>query len=205
MWKMMNCKQLHTACCYMKFFLLSFRQGVCYASILFDPENTDVQSWSNRSVWRWNGRRGAFEPYWIPRCNQDDDILLFRQPESRIQRLQELCLVLVDQCHVVIYSIESQEAFHIVHVHSNTSELLHTERGLHPAVPGGEGPSVPLKTPGEVVSRDAAVALVALPVDALVGQTHVCALTADVCLEVVPAQIEALSGQNLAQVLKACR
>lgn len=111
----------------------------------------------------------------------------------------------MDGCHGVIHTVESQEASCVVHINSDTGELLHIQRGFHVAVPGGEGAAVPLKTPGKVVSCDAAVALVALAVDALVGQTDVCALAADVRLKVVPPQIEALCCQNLAPVLKPLR
>lgn len=107
--------------------------------------------------------------------------------------------------HGVSHTVESQEASRVVHINPDTGELLHIQRGFHVAVPGGEGAAVPLETPGEVVSCDAAVALVALAVDALVGQTDVCALAADVCLKVVPPKIEALRCQNLAPVLEPLR
>lgn len=111
----------------------------------------------------------------------------------------------MDELNGFIYAVESQEASAIVHINPDTSELLHVQRGLHVAVPGGEGASVPLEAPGEVVSCDAAVALAALAVDALVGHTDVRSLPADVYLEVVPPQVEALCGQDLAPALKALR
>lgn len=111
----------------------------------------------------------------------------------------------MDELNGFIYAVESQEASAIVHINPDTSELLHVQRGLHVAVPGGEGASVPLEAPGEVVSCDAAVALAALAVDALVGHANVRSLPADVYLEVVPPQVEALCGQDLAPALKALR
>lgn len=111
----------------------------------------------------------------------------------------------MDERHGVLHAVEGQEAFRVVHVNPDPGELLHVQRGLHVAVPGGEGAAVPLETPGEVVPRDAAVALVALAVDALVGQTDVGALAADVGLEVPPTQIKTLRCQNLAPVLEALR
>lgn len=111
----------------------------------------------------------------------------------------------MDERHAVIHAVESQEASGVVHINPDPSELLHIQRGFHVAVPGGEGAAVPVKTPGEVVSCDAAVALIAFAVDALVGQTDVRALAADVCLKVVPPQIETLRRQNLAPVLKPLR
>lgn len=111
----------------------------------------------------------------------------------------------MDEGHGFIHTVESQQASGVVHINPDTSELVHIQRRLHVAVPGGEGAAVPLETPGEVVPRDAAVALVALTVDALVGHADVCALAADVCLKVVSPQVEALRCQNLAPVLKALR
>lgn len=111
----------------------------------------------------------------------------------------------MDERHGLIHAVESQEASGVVHVNPDTGELVHIQRRLHVAVPGGEGAAVPLKAPGEAVPRDAAVALVALAVDALVGHADVCALAADVRLEVVAAQVEALCRQNLAPVLEALR
>lgn len=111
----------------------------------------------------------------------------------------------MDERHGVLHAVESQQASGVVHVHPDPSELLHVQRRLHVTVPGREGASVPLEAPGEVVSRDAAVALVAFAVDALVGEADVRALAADVRLEVVAPQVEALCGQNLAPVLKPLR
>lgn len=70
-------------------------------------------------------------------------------------------------------------------------------------MPSREAATVPLETPGEVVPCDAAVALVAFAVDAFVSDTHVCALATNVSFKVVPPQVEALCGQDLAPVLKA--
>lgn len=111
----------------------------------------------------------------------------------------------MDERHPLLHPVESQPAFGVVHVNPDPGELLHVQRRFHVTVPGGEGASIPLQTPGEVVPRDAAVALASFAVDALVGQTHVCALAADVHLEVVAPQIEALSSQNLAPILKPLR
>lgn len=72
-------------------------------------------------------------------------------------------------------------------------------------MPGGEVTAIPLKAPGEAVPRDAAVALIALAVDALVREANMSAFTLDVCLKVVPAHVEALHSQNLTAVLKALR
>ena len=111
----------------------------------------------------------------------------------------------MDERHGVLHAVEGQEASRVVNVDADASELLHVEGRFHAAVPGGEGFTVPLQTPGEVVARDAAVALAALAVDALVGQAHVRPLAADVHLKVVAAHIEALRGQDLPPVLEALR
>lgn len=109
----------------------------------------------------------------------------------------------MDERHGFIYAIESQQASAVVHVDPDTGELFCVERHLHVTVPSREGAAVPLETPGEVVPSDAAVALVAFAVDAFVGEAYVCALSANISLKVVPPQVEALDGQDLAPVLKA--
>lgn len=111
----------------------------------------------------------------------------------------------MDERHGLVYAIESQQASAVVHVNPDTGELLRVQRRLHVAVPSGEGAAVPLETPGEVVPRDAAVALVAFAVDAFVSEAHVCALATNVGLKVVAPQVEALGAQHLAPVLKAFR
>lgn len=111
----------------------------------------------------------------------------------------------MDEHHSFIHPIESQQASGVVHINPDTSELLHIQRCLHVAVPGREGAAVPLETPGEVVPCDAAVALTAFAVDALVGHTNMSTLAADVCLKVVSSQVEAICCQNLTPVLKAFR
>lgn len=100
----------------------------------------------------------------------------------------------MDERHGVLHSIERQQTSCIVYVNPDTSKFLNAQRCLHVAVPGREGATVPLEAPGEVVSRDAAVALVAFAVDALVGQTDVRSFATDVHLEVVAPQVEALYG-----------
>lgn len=109
----------------------------------------------------------------------------------------------MDQRHGFIYAIESQQASAVVHVNPDTGDLFRVQRRLHVAVPSREAAAVPLETPGEVVPCDAAVALVAFAVDAFVSDAHVRALAANVGFKVVPPQVEALSGQDLAPVLKA--
>lgn len=109
----------------------------------------------------------------------------------------------MDQRHGFIYAIESQQASAVVHINPNAGELFRVQRCLHIAVPSREAAAIPLETPGEVVPCDAAVALIAFPVDALVSDAHVRAFTTNVCFKVVPPQVEALGGQDLAPVLKA--
>lgn len=109
----------------------------------------------------------------------------------------------MDERHGFVYAIESQQASAVVHVNPDTGELFRVERRLHITVPSGEGAAVPLETPGEVVPRDAAVALVAFAVDAFVSEADVRALAANVSFKVVPPQVEALGGQDLAPVLEA--
>lgn len=109
----------------------------------------------------------------------------------------------MDEGHVVLHVIESQDASRVVHVHADPRGFRNAERRLHAAVPCGEAPAVPLQTPGEVVSREAAVAVRTLAVDALVRQAHVSAVPFQIHLEVVPAQVEALDRQHLTTVLEA--
>lgn len=141
----------------------------------------------------------------IPRCHQGHNILLLRQPESRVKRLQELGLVLVDERHGFLNAIKSQKAFGVVYINADAGELLHVQRRFHIAVPGGECASVPLEAPGKVISGDAAVALVAFAVDALVRDADVRALTTDVHLKVMSSQVETLLSQDLAPALEALR
>lgn len=109
----------------------------------------------------------------------------------------------MDERHGFIHAVESQQASAVVHVNPDAGELFRVQRRLHVAVPSRERAAVPLETPGEVVPCDAAVALVALAVDALVGDANVRALAANVGFEVVPPQVEALGGQHLPPILKA--
>lgn len=111
----------------------------------------------------------------------------------------------MDERHGFIYAIEGQQASAVVHVNPDTGELFRVERRLHVTVPSGESAAVPLETPGEVVPSDAAVALVAFAVDAFVCEAYMCALAANISFKVVPPQVEALGGQDLAPVLKAFR
>lgn len=111
----------------------------------------------------------------------------------------------MQECHVFIHSIESQPALCVVQINPNSSELFHVQRGLHVGVPGRKGSSIPLDTPGEVISCDAAAARVALTLNTFVGQANVRALTTDVCLKVVAVQVEALRGQDLPAVLESIR
>lgn len=134
---------------------------------------------------------------------QQHHVLLLGEPESRIKRLQKLGLVLVDERHPVLHVIESQQAARIVHVDADAGGFGAAERRLHIAVPGGEAAAVPLQTPGEVVSGDAAVALRTLALDALVGQTHVRPFAPHVQLKVMASQVEALQRQHLLEVLEA--
>lgn len=60
-----------------------------------------------------------------------------------------------------------------------------------------------MQAPGEVVSGDAAAAVAAFALDALVGEAHVRALAADVRLKVMAAQVETLHRQHLPPVLEA--
>lgn len=111
----------------------------------------------------------------------------------------------MDQGHDIVHAVECQTAAVVVHVHADSRRLRYTQWRLHIAVPGCEVASIPLQAPGEVVARDATVALLALTFDALVGQSHVCSLAADVHLKVVTAHVEALCGQHLPPVLEAFR
>lgn len=95
----------------------------------------------------------------------------------------------MDERHGFLNPIKRQQAFGVVHINANAGELLHVQRCFHVAVPGGEGASIPLKAPGKVISGDAAVALAALAVDALVGDADVRALATDVHLKVMSPQI----------------
>lgn len=139
----------------------------------------------------------------LSRRHQENDALLFGQPERGVQRLMELCHILVDERHGVSHPIESQEALRVVHINPNTVELFHIQGSFHIAVPGGKCAAITLEAPGGAVPRDAAVALVALAGNALVGEAHMYAIALNVHLKVVPAHVEALHGQNLAPFLKA--
>lgn len=111
----------------------------------------------------------------------------------------------MDERHGFLNAIKSQKAFGVVHVNADAGELLHVQRRFHAAVPGGEGASVPLEAPGEVISGDTAVAIAALAVDALVRDAHVRALAADVHLKVMASQVDTLLSQDLAPALEALR
>lgn len=111
----------------------------------------------------------------------------------------------MDERHGFLNAIKSQKAFSVVHINADAGELLHVQRRLHVAVPGGEGASIPLEAPGKVVSGDAAVALAALAVDALVRDADVRALATDVHLKIMPSQVETLLSQDLAPTLEALR
>lgn len=148
-------------------------------------------------------RRGCQRSSWFWFWFQKHDALLLGKPEGRVKRLQKLSLVLVDERHVVFHVVESQHAAGIIHVDPDPRGFGAAERRLHIAVPRGEAASVPLHTPGEVVSRDAAVALGPLAVDALVGQADVSAFSSHIHLEIVAAQVEAVHRQHLLEVLEA--
>lgn len=111
----------------------------------------------------------------------------------------------MDERHGFLNAIKSQKAFGVVHINADAGELLHVQRRLHVAVPGGEGASIPLEAPGKVVPCDTAVALAALAVDALVRDADVRAFATDVRLKIMSSQVETLLSQDLAPTLEALR
>ena len=109
----------------------------------------------------------------------------------------------MEQLHTTTHVIERHRAFVEVHVQADSFDLGNLQRRLHTSVPGKEAPAVPPHAPGEVVPGDAAGAVLALPIDALVCDPHVRALPAQLYLNVVPPRVNALRGQRLPPVLKA--
>lgn len=92
-----------------------------------------------------------------------------------------------------------------VHIQANSCDTRGVQERLHASVPGEEASAVPPRAPGEVVPGDAAGALLPLTIDALVRDAHVCPLPTQLCLDVVPPQVEAVGSHRLAPVFEATR
>lgn len=109
----------------------------------------------------------------------------------------------MNQSHGIgLYPIEGEDPPQKVHVDPQPPERAGFKRGFRVAVPGCELLPVPVEAPGEVVSRNATIALLPFPVDAFAGQANISAGSRDLYLEIVPVQVKALCGQHLPPVHK---